>query len=104
MTLCSTISLNAHDCNDAYGSMIPLVKCLNVDRFGALLTVSCCFKIMHLQIGKSFFKHGFHASNTNFLARRFVYPLAQRRTKNLSVDCYKEQKLSNVKPFLLSYL
>lgn len=55
MTLCSTISLTAHDCNDAYGSMIPLVKCLNVDRFGVLLTVSCCFKIMHLQIGKRVF-------------------------------------------------
>ena len=98
MTLCSTISLSAHDCNDAYGSMKPLVKCLNVD------SIVLFENHAPSNSEKSFFKHGFHASNTNFLARRFVYPLAQRKAKNLSVDCYKEQKLSNIKPFLLSYL
>ena len=103
MTLYSTISLTALDSNDAYGSMIPLVKCLNVDRFGALLTVSHCVKITHLQIGKRvFFKHGFRASNTSFFARHFVYPLAQRRAKNISMDCCKEQRVSNIKLFLYS--
>ena len=61
MTLCSTISLSAHDCNDAYGSMKPLVKCLNVD------SIVLFENHAPSNSEKSFFKHGFHASNTNSL-------------------------------------
>ena len=61
--------------------MLWLVKCLYVDRFAVLLTVSRSFNITHLQFGEHFSKHGFPAINKNFFARLIAYPSATRRGK-----------------------
>ena len=74
------------------GIMLWLVKCLHVDRFVVLLTVSCSFNITLLQLGKRFFKHEVRASNTNFFARLFAYPSAPRRAKTMPVTCCKKKK------------
>ena len=73
-----------------FGIMLWLVKCLHVDRFAVLLTVSCTFNITRIQFGKDFLKHGFRERNTNSFARLFAYPSAPRRAKNMPVIKEKE--------------
>ena len=61
-------------------------------RFVVLLTVSRSLRSYNS--GKYLLKHGFRASNTNFIARLFSYPSAPRRAKNMPVISVAKRKRS----------
>ena len=76
------------------GIMLWLVKCLHVDRFAVLLTVSRSFNITLLQIGKRFFKNTDFEQQYKFLCETFLLSFGSKNSKKYACDQLQKEKES----------
>ena len=86
------------------GIMLWLVKCLHVDKFTVLLTVSCSFNVTILLIRKRFLKTRILSNQYKFLCKTFRLSLGSKKRKNYACDWLQKEKLSiqNIKLLLYS--
>ena len=72
--------------------MLWLVKCLHVDRFAVLSTVSRSFNITLLQLEKRFFKTQISSKQYKFLCETFRLFLGSKRSKKYAYDLLQKEK------------
>ena len=74
-----------HDTRSRYHALIGPKKCLHVDRFAVLLTVSCSFNITLIQFGERFFKTRISSTQYKFLCETFRLSHGSKKRKNMAV-------------------
>ena len=84
-----------------FGIILWLVKCLHVDRFAVLLTVSCSFNITRVQFGKRFFKTRISSTQYKFLCETFRLSHGSKKSKKYACD-KRKRSIQNMELFLHS--